>query len=145
MEVEDDNGFTPLLHAAKHGSLTNLLELLETGKAEPNHIAQDENGISKTALCLAKSTETVQMLLTFGIKTSNILQPEKSMNTNTIADVTNLAEFLENNSEETSNIILNECLEEINEDLVVFNFEPFEDVAMESNEMGRKVECFCTR
>jgi hypothetical protein len=84
---------------------------------------------------LAKSTETVQMLITFGFETSNILQPEKSMNTNTIADVTNLAEFLEINSEEASNIILNECLEEINKDLV-FNFEPFENVSMESNEMG---------
>ena len=135
VEVKDDNGFTPLFHAAKHGSVTNLLELFETGKAKPNHIAKDEKGIQKTALCLAKCTETVKILLNFGVKTCNILQPEKSMNTNTMADVTNLAEFLENNSEESSNIILNECLEEINEDLVVFNFEPFEDVSMESNEM----------
>ena len=135
VEVKDDNAFTPLFHAAKHGSVTNLLELFETGKAKPNHIAKDEKGIQKTALCLAKCTETVKILLNFGVKTCNILQPEKSMNTNTMADVTNLAEFLENHSEESSNIILNECLEEINEDLVVFNFEPFEDVSMESNEM----------
>jgi ankyrin repeat protein len=44
VEVEDDNGFTPLFHAAKNSSLTNLLELFETGKAEPNHIAKDEKG-----------------------------------------------------------------------------------------------------
>ena len=135
MEVKDDNGFTPLFHAAKHGSVTNLLELFETGKAEPNHIAKDVKGIQKTALCVAKCTETVRTLINFGIKTCTILLSEKSKNTNTKADVTNLAEFLENNSEESSNIILNECLEEINEDLVVFNFEPFEDVSMESNEM----------
>ena len=135
MEVKDDNGFTPLFHAAKHGSVTNLLELFETGKAEPNHIAKDEKGIQKNALCVAKCTETVKILINFGIKTSNILQPEKSMNTNTIADVTKLAEFFKNNSEESSKIILNECLEEIKEDLVVFNFEAFEDVSMKSNEM----------
>ena len=135
MEVKDDNSFTPLFHAAKHGSLTNLLELFKTGNAEPNHIAKDEKGIQKNALCVAKCTETVKILINFGIKSSNILQPEKSTNNNTKADVTNLAEFLENNSEEASNIILNECLEEIKEDLVVFNFEAFEDVSMKSNEM----------
>ena len=41
---------------------------------------------------------------------------------------------MEYNSEEASNIILNECLEEIKEDLVVFNFEAFEDVS-KRNEM----------
>ena len=101
VEVKDDNAFTPLFHAAKHGSVTNLLELFETGKAKPNHIVKDEKGIQKTALCLAKCTETVKILLNFGVKTCNILQPEKSLNTNTMADVTNLAEFLENNSEVT--------------------------------------------
>ena len=134
MEVKDDNGFTPLFHAAKHGSVTNLLELFETGKAEPNHIAKDEKGLQKNALSVAKCTETVKILINFGIKTSNIFQPDKSTNTNTKADVTNIAEFLETNSEEASNIILNECLEEIKEDLVVFNFEAFEDVS-KRNEM----------
>ena len=108
---------------------SNILKL----NKKLDNIGKDEKGIQKTALCLAKCTETVKILLNFA--KCNILQPEKSMNTNTMADVTNLAEFMENNSEESSNIILNECLEEINEDLVVFNFEPFEDVSMESNEM----------
>ena len=69
---------------------------------------------------MAKSTEAVQILLNFGAKTSNVLK--------TVDNKTNIDEFLENHSVETSKIILNECLEEINEDLVVFNFEPFEDV-----------------
>ena len=47
MEVKDDNRFTPLFHAAKHGSVTNLLELFETGKAEPNHIAKDKVDLVK--------------------------------------------------------------------------------------------------
>ena len=124
MEVKDDNSFTPLFHAAKHGSLTNLLELFETGNAEPNHIAKDEKGTQKTALCMAKCTETVRILINFGSKRCN------------------LAEILEKKSEEASNIILNECLEETKEDLVVFDFEPFGDVSMKYNDMGlhRSVE-----
>ena len=111
MEVKDDNNFTPLFHAAKHGSLTNLLELFKTGKAEPNHIGKDE----KTALCMAKCTETVRILINFGTKSHS-----------------DLAEFFEKKSEEASNIILNECLEE-SKDLVVFNFEPFGDVSKKYN------------
>ena len=112
------------------------------GQAKPNHHAyesfesnsatqDDDANMNKgppiTALVLAKNTEAVQILLNFGAKTSNVLK--------TVDNNTNIDEFLENHSVETSNIILNECLEEINEDLVVFNFEPFEDVKKDGNEM----------
>ena len=76
---------------------------------------------------MAKTTEAVQILLNFGAKTTNVLK--------TVDNKTNIDEFLDNHSVETSNIILNECLEEINEDLIVFNFEPFEDVTKDGNEM----------
>ena len=78
---------------------------------------------------MAKSTEAVQILLNFGAKTSNVLK--------TVDNKTNIDEFLENHSVETSKIILNECLEEINEDLVVFNFEPFEDIKKDAE--GRSI------
>lgn len=117
------------------------------GKANPHHPnpqdksnptnengAKATEGPQTTALCLAKTTEAVQMLLNFGAKTSNVLKTAKTSNDlKTVDNKTNIDEFLENHSEETSNIILNECLEEINEDLVVFNFEPFEDVKEDSN------------
>ena len=82
---------------------------------------------------MAKTTEAVQILLNFGAKTSNVLKAND--NKTNIDDKTNIDEFLDNHSEETSKIILNECLEEINEDLIVFNFEPFEDMKKESHEM----------
>jgi hypothetical protein len=111
------------------------------GKANPHHPhpppdksnstnGNDAKGIKgpqTTALCLAKTTEAVQILLKFGAQTSNVLK--------TVDNKTNIDEFLDNHSVETSKIILNECLEEINEDLIVFNFEPFEDVKKDSNEM----------
>ena len=112
------------------------------GQAKPNHHAYESSesnstignddanknkGPQITALVLAKSTEAVQILLNFGAKTSNVLK--------TVDNKTNIDEFLENHSVETSKIILNECLEEINEDLVVFNFEPFEDLKEDSDEM----------
>ena len=82
---------------------------------------------------MAKTTEAIQILLNFGAKTSNVLKAND--NKTNIDDKTNIDEFLDNHSEETSKIILNECLEEINEDLIVFNFEPFEDMKKESHEM----------
>ena len=82
---------------------------------------------------MAKTTEAVQILLNFGAKTSNVLKAND--NKTNVDDKTNIDEFLDNHSEETSKIILNECLEEINEDLIVFNFEPFEDMKKESHEM----------
>ena len=136
VEIEDNKGFTPLFHASKHGSLPNLLELLERGNARTNHyefenqsngIATTEDYSQRTALCVAKTTESVQMLLNFGATTASVLK--------TAENKTTIDEFLEKHSEATSNIILNECLEEINEDLIVFNFEPFEDTKIESNEM----------
>ena len=89
------------------------------GQAKPNHYAYEDDdanmnkGPPITALDLAKTTEAVQILLNFGAKTSNVLK---------------------NHSVETSKIILNECLEG-NEDLLVFNFEPFENVKKNIDEM----------
>ena len=102
-------------------------ESREPTSTTENDDANKNKGPQITALCLAKTTEAVQILLNFGAKTSNVLK--------TVDNKTNIDEFLENHSVETSNIILNECLEEINEDLVVFNFEPFEDANKDGNEM----------
>ena len=112
------------------------------GQAKSNHYAcedksdstkeNDAKGVQTTALCLAKTTEAVQILLNFGATTSNVLK--------TIDNKTNIDEFLDNHSVETSKIILNECLEEINEDLIVFNFEPFEDAKKDTNEMGHEMD-----
>ena len=103
------------------------------GHAKPNHYAYEstespsitENDANKikgpqtTALCLAKTTEAFQILLNFWAKTSKN---------------SSVLRILDNHSVETSNIILNECLEEI-DDLIVFNFEPFQDVKKDSDEM----------
>ena len=108
------------------------------GKAKPNHHAYEslesnsttENkGLQITALVLAKSIEAVQILLNFGAKTSTVLK--------TVNNETNKHDFLENHSVETVKIILNECLEEINEDLVVFDFEPFEGIKRDAE--GRSI------
>ena len=65
VDSEDSQGFTPLFYASKCGSLPNLLALLDYS---PNLDHKPPNGA--TAINIAKSRDTVMLLLKFGGKMS---------------------------------------------------------------------------
>ena len=66
VDLKDKKGYTPLFYASSSGSLANLLELLDGGHADVNHISNTK--YKYTALSKAKSHEIIRILLKYGAR-----------------------------------------------------------------------------
>ena len=107
MECEDENGSTPLIHASTHDCLPNLVELLDRGQADIKHLASD----GSTALSKAHSPEVVMLLSKYGAE----------------ATQSHLIKFMELRNYSCWKIILNQCMSHVNNELLFFNFDIFQD------------------
>ena len=63
VDLKDKKGYTPLFYAASSGSLANLFELLDRGRADVSHVSCKNQ---YTALTKAKSHEVIRILLKHG-------------------------------------------------------------------------------
>ena len=124
IDSTNDKGFTPLFFATSTGSSTNLIELLDNG-ANIDHKTEDE----KTALTKSKSYETMMILTKYGIDTKN---QHKDKNGNLESDLDIL---LKRHFECSPGSILNQCISEVNEELLVLDFGHFKNTSEEKNEM----------
>ena len=66
VDLKDEKGYTPLFYASSSGSLANILELLDGGHADVNHISNTK--YEYTALSKAKSHEIIRILLKYGAR-----------------------------------------------------------------------------
>ena len=67
VDLKDNKNYTPLFYASSSGSLANLLELLDRGHADVNHVSS----LNKTtALIKAYSHEVIRLLLKYGAEAS---------------------------------------------------------------------------
>ena len=107
VECEDENGLTPLIHASTHDCLPNLVELLDRGQADIKHLASD----GSTALSKAHSPEVVMLLSKYGAE----------------ATQSHLIKFMELRNYSCWKIILNQCMSHVNNELLFFNFDIFQD------------------
>ena len=87
MDLKDNKGYTPLFYASSKGSLSNLLELLDFGHADVNHISSDKH--QNTAVSKAYSHEIIRILLKYGAEPTwfdfeKILQSHTEMSTRAI-------------------------------------------------------------
>jgi ankyrin repeat protein len=107
VECKDENGLTPLIHAAIHDCLPNIVELLDKGQADIKHSASD----GSTALSKAHSPEVVMLLSKYGAE----------------ATQSHLIKFMELRNYSCWKIILNQCMSDVNSELLFFNFDIFQD------------------
>ena len=87
VDLKDNKGYTPLFYASSKGSLSNLLELLDFGHADVNHISSDKN--QNTAVSKAYSHEIIRILLKYGAEPTwfdfeKILQSHTEISTRAI-------------------------------------------------------------
>ena len=127
----DSEGYTPLFCAASTGSSANLIELLGHGHADVNHTAND----GKTALSKARSYETVMILTKYGIETK-----KHHMINGRDEPETDLDVLIEHHFEASPKVVLNQCISQVNEELVVLDFGHFENTSKEKNEMDLHIK-----
>ena len=123
----NSEGYTPLFCAASTGSSANLIELLDHGHADVNHISAYDG---KTALSKARSYETVMILTKYGIETKKQHMIDGRDEPETDLDV-----LIQHHFEASPRAILNQCISEVNEELVVLDFGHFENTLEKNNEM----------
>ena len=130
----DSEGYTPLFCAASTGSSANLIELLHHGHADVNHTAYD----GKTALSKARSYETVMILTKYGIETKkhHMIKKENGRD----EPETDLDVLIEHHFEASPKVVLNQCISQVNEELVVLDFGHFENTSEENNEMDLHIK-----
>ena len=120
MDLKDNNGYTPLFYASSKGSLANLIELLDSGHADVNHISCDKN--QSTAISKAYSHEIIRILLNYGAEPTWF----------------DFEKVLQSHTKISTRAILSRSLFTINNedsDLLVFDFSHFD-----SEEEGEKCD-----
>ena len=70
VNAEDYMGYTPLFYAASNCCLEIMIELLDNGHADVNHVNKDGD----TALCKALNYETVMNLTKMVLKQPEIIR-----------------------------------------------------------------------
>ena len=135
VDSKNSKGYTPLFFAASAGSSANLIELLDHGHADVNHIADDE----KTALSKARSYETVMILTKYGIETKKQHMIKNKQNGRDEPE-TDLDVLIKYHFEASPKAILNQCISEVNDELVVLDFGHFENTSEENNEMDLHIK-----
>ena len=135
VDSEDSKGYTPLFCAASAGSSANLIELLDHGHADVNHTADDK----KTALSKARSYETVMILTKYGIETKKKHMIKNKQNDRDEPE-TDLDVLIKHHFEASPKAVLNQCISEVNEELVVLDFGHFENTSEENNEMDLHIK-----
>ena len=111
MELKDDKGYTPLFYASQHGSLSNLLELLNKGNADVGQLSLNGN----SAITRAFSHEVIMLLVKYGAE----------------ATVVDIKRFLKFQYICSIKVALHNCLsiqnnKLDNEDLLVLDFNHFQ-------------------
>ena len=115
VDLKDNKNYTPLFYASSSGSLANLLELLDRGHADVNHVSIQNN---TTALIKAYSHEVIRVLLKYGAE----------------ATWFDLKTFLQYHTEISTRAILSKSLfTKNNEELLVLDFGLFESKEEEEN------------
>ena len=114
VNAEDYRGYTPLFYAADNHCFGNLIELLDTGRVEVNHEAKNAN----TALSKARSYETLMILRKHGAKITR----------------NQLDSLIKCHNTSSPGAILNQSISEINDELLILDFENFSTA--EENEMN---------
>ena len=103
-----------LFYAADNHCFGNLIELLDTGRVEVNHEAKNAN----TALSKARSYETLMILRKHGAKITR----------------NQLDSLIKCHNTSSPGAILNQSISEINDELLILDFENFSTA--EENEMN---------
>ena len=135
VDSKDSKGYTPLFCAASAGSSANLIELLDHGHADVNHTAYD----GKTALSKARSYETVMILTKYGIETKKHHMIKYEQNDRDERE-TDLDVLIKHHFEASPRAVLNQCISEVNEELLVLDFGHFENTLEENNEMDLHIK-----
>ena len=114
VDAEDYKGYTPLFYASNNFCLEILIELLDTGRVNVNH--KGKNG--KTALSKAHNYDTLMILRKYGAKTT----------------WNQLKSLMKCHITSSPKAILSESISEIDEELLVLDFDHFKKISDE-NEM----------
>ena len=120
-KCEDNRGYTPLFWASSAGSSANLIDLLDTN-SDVNFKAPD----GKTPISKANTSSTVKLLTSYGAETTNYVDYEKR---------SDFSKFIDTHLLTTPTAILNECISEVDEELLVLDFSHFQYTTEEKNEM----------
>ena len=86
VDLKDHKNYTPLFYASSSGSLANLFEFLDRGRADVTHVSCKNQ---YTALTKAKSHEVIRILLQHGaevtwFKMKTFLQYDTEISTRAI-------------------------------------------------------------
>ena len=118
IDSQDFKGYTPLFHAASNSSLEILIELLDNGNANVQHISKDE---MTTAFSKANNYEAVMILTKYGAETNR--------------NQNDMKRLVEKHNVSSSKAILSQCISEFNEELLVLDFGHFKHIEEKNNEM----------
>ena len=152
IDAVDFRSYSPLFYASKSGSLKNLNVLLEfsKGKESINKMVTEGNDIEttlknldsnsqKTALSLAKTSEAAMLLVEHGATSTN--KEFKKHNKAHLKSFPTYYKFLKYHSK-SPGYIFDKSIQEINDNLIVFDFDIFKHTKPVYNEMDvhKKVE-----
>jgi hypothetical protein len=134
---EDKRFYTPLFMASRVGSIANIIDLLEIGHADPNHVAKDGNG--KTPIFKARTYKAVQLLLSYGADPTITIK-EKESNNKEDTGTSAFSHLLKYNAESVQAILdgfvsLTHQEHDNGKQLLVYDFGLFKHCTPKMNEM----------
>ena len=124
VDCTDEMGYTPLFLAAKVGSLSNIIELIDHG-ANVNYVSKEDKNnkqgmtTKKTPIFRARNFETVMLLLKSGADPTHKAKFLKA--DNTVKYLTAIQHLLKYNVD-CANAILDHALKKENDDDLIMNF-----------------------
>ena len=120
-KCKDKRGYTPLFYASSAGSSANLIELIDTN-SDVNYKATD----GKTPMSKANTSSTVKLLASYGAETTNYVEKDQK---------SDFSKFIDTHFETTPRFLLDQCISEVEEELLVLDFSHFQQTTEEKNEM----------
>ena len=118
VDSQDFKGCTPLFYAASNSSLEILIELLDSGNANVQHVLKDA---MTTAFSKAHNYEAVMILTKYGAETNR--------------NPNDMKRLMQQHNASSSKAILSQCISEVNEELLVLDFGHFKHIPEKNNEM----------
>ena len=110
-----------MFYASSAGSSANLIELIDTN-SDVNYKATD----GKTPMSKANTSSTVKLLASYGAETTNYVEKDQK---------SDFSKFIDTHFETTPRFLLDQCISEVDEELLVLDFNHFQQTTEEKNEM----------